>query len=235
MLEFNVSGGVSFADSDTLYVDNGNSMECMTKQWVCIWIWGLGLSSALIPSSNTVTSPEASIIVDSQTTVNTLDGTVGDVKDATWIIELSEYNDVFIGRDAVYDSATNSYDPGNEVIIATYGYDMIDGGGGLNTADFFQIGEGYGIDFNMNSGSVNIDEGSYHQNWHGFQIARGTAHSDTICGNRDNDNSVPEDFMHIHFGTDGHVHSGAGTNILVGNGGGDTIYGNVWNRLYRAK
>ena len=38
--------------------------------------------------------------------------------------------------DAVYDSATNSYDPGNEVIIATYGSDMIDGGGGLNTADF---------------------------------------------------------------------------------------------------
>ena len=35
-----------------------------------------------------------------------------------------------------YDSATNSYDPGNEVIIATYGNDMIDGGGGLNTADF---------------------------------------------------------------------------------------------------
>ena len=95
-----------------------------------------------------MTSPEASIIVDStQTTVNTLDGTVGDVNAMPWIIELSEYNDVFIGRDAVYDSATNSYDPGNEVIIATYGYDMIDGGGGLNTADFFQIGEGYGIDF----------------------------------------------------------------------------------------
>ena len=177
---------------------------------------GLGLSSALIPSLNTVTSPEASIIVDStQTTVNTLDGTVGDVNAMPWIIELSEYDDVFIGRDAVYDSATNSYDPGNEVIIATYGSDMIDGGGGLNTADFFQIGTGYGIDFNMNSGSVNIDEGAYYQNWHGFQIARGTAHSDTIYGTGDNDHSVPEDFMHIHFGTDGHVHSGAGTNILM--------------------
>ena len=45
-----------------------------------------------------------------------------------WMIELTDYDDVFIGRDAVYDSATNSYDPGNEVIIATYGSDMIDGG-----------------------------------------------------------------------------------------------------------
>ena len=65
-----------------------------------------------------------------------LDGTVGDVNAMPWMIELTDYDDVFIGRDAVYDSATNSYDPGNEVIIATYGYDMIDGGGGLNTADF---------------------------------------------------------------------------------------------------
>ena len=66
----------------------------------------------------------------------TLDGTVGDVNAMPWMIELTDYDDVFIGRDAVYDSATNSYDPGNEVIIATYGNDMIDGGGGLNTADF---------------------------------------------------------------------------------------------------
>ena len=44
----------------------------------------------------------------------------------------------------------------------------------------------------MNSGSVNIDEGAYYQNWHGFQIARGTAHSDTIYGTGDNDHSVPK-------------------------------------------
>ena len=160
-----------------------------------------------------------------QTTVNTLDGTVGDVNAMPWMIELTDYDDVFIGRDAVYDSATDSYDPGNEVIIATYGYDMIDGGGGLNTADFFQIGSGYGIDFNMNSGSVNIDEGAYHQNWHGFQIVHGTAGGDTIYGTGDNDNSVPEEFMHMQLG-DNHIHSGAGTNIIIGGDGSNTIYGN---------
>ena len=160
VVEFNVSGsGVLTVDSDTLYVDNGNSSDGYYDQTMGVYLdMGLGLSSALIPSSNTY-SPEASIIVDStQTTVNTLDGTV-DVNAMPWIIELTDYDDVFIGRDAVYDSATNSYDPGNEVIIAKlYGNDMIDGDK-RNTADFFQIGTGYGIDFNMNSGSVNIDEG----------------------------------------------------------------------------
>ena len=137
VVEFNVSGsGVLTVDSDTLYVDNGNSSEGSSDQTMGVYLdMGLGFSSALIPSSNTVTSPEASIIVDStQTTVNTLDGTVGDVNAMMpWMIELTDYDDVFIGRDAVYDSATNSYDPGNEVIIATYGYDMIDGGGGLRS------------------------------------------------------------------------------------------------------
>ena len=32
----------------------------------------------------------------------------------------------------------------------------------------------------MNSGSVNIDEGAYHQNWYGFQIVHGTAGGDTV-------------------------------------------------------
>ena len=76
----------------------------------------------------------------------------------------------------------------------------------------------------MNSGSVNIDEGSYHQNWHGFQIVHGT-YGDTIYGTGDNDHSVPEDFMHIQLG-DNHIHSGAGTNIIIGGGGSNTIYGN---------
>ena len=114
VVEFNVSGsGVLTVDSDTLYVDNGNSSEGYYDQTMGVYLdMGLGLSSALIPSSNTVTSPEASIIVDStQTTVNTLDGTVGDVNAMPWMIELTDYDDVFIGRDAVYDSATNSYDP----------------------------------------------------------------------------------------------------------------------------
>ena len=229
-------------DSDTLYVDNGNSSDGMYDQTMGVYLdMGLGLSSALIPSSNTVTSPEASIILASNVSIEktvevtvqniegqnkyffdgvveenfeliagqtyifdwsgvpnhplkfstttqdgthlggeeytdgvvidgttttitasdntpllyyycenhdgmgtgdvttsifvTLDGTVGDVNAMPWMIELTDYDDVFIGRDAVYDSATNSYDPGNEVIIATYGSDMIDGGGGLNTAD----------------------------------------------------------------------------------------------------
>ena len=32
------------------------------RLWVCIWIW-YGLASALVPSANTVTTPEAANIV----------------------------------------------------------------------------------------------------------------------------------------------------------------------------
>ena len=158
-----------------------------------------------------------------------LDGTVGDVNAMPWMIELTDYDDVFIGRDAVYDSATNSYDPGNEY-HSNHGSDMIDGGGGLNTADFFLFTSmGFnlnGIDFNMNDWTgVDIDEGAYHHPWHGFQIVHGTAGWGYHLWNRDNDHSVPEEFMHMQLG-DNHIHSGAGTNIIIGGDGSNTIYGN---------
>ena len=54
MVEFNVSGsGVLTVDSDTLYVDNG-ILEGYYDQTMGVYLdMGLGLSSALIPSSNT--------------------------------------------------------------------------------------------------------------------------------------------------------------------------------------
>ena len=56
MVEFNVSGsGVLTVDSDTLYVDNGNSSDGYYDQTMGVYLdMGLGLSSALIPSQNTV-------------------------------------------------------------------------------------------------------------------------------------------------------------------------------------
>ena len=58
VVEFNVSGsGVLTVDSDTLYVDNGNSSDGYYDQTMGVYLdMGLGLSSALIPSSNTVTN-----------------------------------------------------------------------------------------------------------------------------------------------------------------------------------
>ena len=43
--------------------------------------------------------------------------------------------------------------------------------------------------------------------------------------NREDDHSVPEEFMHMQLG-DNHIHSGAGTNIIIGGDGSNTIYGN---------
>ena len=75
MVEFNVSGsGVLTVDSDTLYVDNGNSSDGYYDQTMGVYLdMGLGLSSALIPSSNTVTTPAASNIVDSGSNALSLD------------------------------------------------------------------------------------------------------------------------------------------------------------------
>ena len=69
--------------------------------------------------------------------IDTLDGTVNDVTALPWVIELTGQDDVFIGRDAGITQP--KHDLAHEVIIATEGYDVIDGGGGLNTADFSQL------------------------------------------------------------------------------------------------
>ena len=79
---------------------------------------------------------------------------------------------------------------------------MIDGGGGLNTADFSSLSTTSGIyssshpiTFNMMTGQVEIYSLSSNQQWHGFQIVY--KNGDTIYGTGDNDHSVPEEFMHI--------------------------------------
>ena len=117
-----------------------------------------------------------------------------------------------------------------EYVYATTGNDTIDGGGGLNAADFSTFGTSNGVAFDMNSGQVSIytSTDSYQQNWHGFQIALGTDQNDSFYGTGEEDNAVPEEFMHFHFGDD-HIQSGAGSNIMVSNGGGGTFLGNGGN------
>ena len=50
------------------------------------------------------------------------------------------------------------------------------------------------------------------------KIVHGTAGGDTIYGTGEDDHSVPEEFMHMQLG-DNHIHSGAGTNIIIGGDG----------------
>ena len=168
----------------------------------------------------------------SPSVIDTLDGTVNDVTALPWVIELTGQDDLFIGRDAVYDSSTQSYDLAHEVIIATEGYDVIDGGGGLNTADFSQLDIANlsgGIEYSMATGEAAIGGTSYSsdysQNWYGFQSVIGTDNDDYIYGTGE-ETLRHQKLYAFHFGDDAHIHNTAGSNIIVSGKGDDDIYAN---------
>ena len=55
-------------------------------------------------------------------------------------IQLTDYDDVFIGRDYSVDE-NNGYKFNNELVYASSGNDTVDGGGGYNTAAFYTLGK----------------------------------------------------------------------------------------------
>ena len=166
--------------------------------------------------------------------VSTLDATENDVNTLPWGISLTDYDDVFIGRDDK-DNGDGTYTTTVEVVAASLGNDTIDGGGGYNSAYFGHIGTDYfnpldpvnNVSFDMNSGEVSIytSTNEYQQNWHGFQEFIGSAAQDFVIGTGENDPSIIDDIFTLTVG-DNVFTNNTGSNVMISNGGGGTFYGN---------